>query len=93
MDVELEQLKKAYLGTRVITNREHDSVIKLLTIFAQHLAMISNQIIVQHENAEPVIEQHTTLDPSVTAGDRRRLAIAIRAVGRDPLSARATRTN
>jgi AraC-like DNA-binding protein len=51
-----EQLKQAYFSTRVLSARQHESVVNLLAIFAQHLSMISNQIIVQQENSElPVI--------------------------------------
>jgi len=50
---ETEKLKAAYLGSRVMTNKEHESVVKLLSIFAEHLSMVSNQILVQKENAEP----------------------------------------
>jgi YesN/AraC family two-component response regulator len=53
--------------------RGHDSVIKLLTIFAQHLSMVTNQIVVQQTNAEPpvitrakeFIKQHQTEDLSL----------------------------
>jgi AraC-like DNA-binding protein len=51
-----EQLKDAYFKTQVLSARQHESVVKLLTIFAQHLSMISNQILVQEQNAElPVV--------------------------------------
>jgi len=50
---ETEKLKAAYLGSRVMNAKEHESVVKLLTIFAEHLSMVSNQILVQKENAEP----------------------------------------
>ena len=30
-------------------------MVKLLSIFAQHLSMLSNQVVVQHENAEPPV--------------------------------------
>jgi AraC-like DNA-binding protein len=46
-------LRQAYFATRVVPARQHEAVIKLLTIFAQHLSILSNQILVQHENAEP----------------------------------------
>ncbi len=55
VDVELERLRHAYFSTLVVPRRRHDSVVKLLSIFAQHLAMLSNQVIVQHENAEPPV--------------------------------------
>jgi YesN/AraC family two-component response regulator len=50
-----ETLKEAYFDTRVVSGRQHESVVKLLAIFAQHLAMLSNQVVVQHENAEPPV--------------------------------------
>ena len=50
-----EALKRAYLESRVVPPKQHEAVVKLLTIFAQHLSMLSNQVIVQHENAEPPV--------------------------------------
>jgi AraC-like DNA-binding protein len=49
------ELREAFFGTRVISPKQHDSVIKLLSIFAQHLSMLSNQIVVQQENSEPPV--------------------------------------
>jgi AraC-like DNA-binding protein len=48
-------VRHAYFSTRVVPARQHEAVIKLLTIFSQHLSILSNQILVQHENAEPPI--------------------------------------
>jgi AraC-like DNA-binding protein len=54
--VSREQLRNAYFATPVLAPRAHNSIVKLLAIFAQHLSMVSNQIIVQQANAElPVI--------------------------------------
>jgi AraC-like DNA-binding protein len=51
-----EALKKAYFNTRVLSANQHKSMVRLLTIFAQHLSMISNQIVVQQQNSElPVV--------------------------------------
>ena len=48
--------RKAYFATRVMSARQQDSVVKLLTIFAEHLSMVSNQIVLREQNAElPVI--------------------------------------
>jgi len=56
--VEREQLKEAYFQTRVLSPRQHEAVVRLLSIFSQHLSIISNQIIVQQENSElPVISR------------------------------------
>jgi AraC-like DNA-binding protein/ligand-binding sensor protein len=53
MDMEGERLRRAYFATKVLSARQHDGVVKLLSIFAQHISMVSNQILVQRENAEP----------------------------------------
>jgi AraC-like DNA-binding protein len=47
------ELREAWYGTRVMSQTEHDAVVKLLEIFATHLSELSNQIVVQQENAEP----------------------------------------
>jgi AraC-like DNA-binding protein/ligand-binding sensor protein len=50
-----EKLRKAYFGTRVVTQKRHESVIRLLSIFAQHLSLLSNQLVLQQETSEPPI--------------------------------------
>jgi AraC-like DNA-binding protein len=55
LDLDRSRLKEAYFKTRVVTPRQHESVVKLLTIFAQHLSMISNQVLVQHKHTEPPV--------------------------------------
>ena len=64
--LEPERLRDSYFSSRVVPPVQHESVVKLLSIFADHLAMLSNQIIVRRQNAEPpgitrakeYIEQH-----------------------------------
>ena len=66
-------LKKAYFSTRILSSKQHDAMVKLLSIFAQHLSMVSNQVVVQQENAEPpaitkarqFIQDHQTDDLSL----------------------------
>ncbi len=55
LPLDRNRLKQAFFKTRVISPRQHESVVKLLTIFAQHLSMISNQVLVQHRNTEPPV--------------------------------------
>ena len=51
-------MQKAYFSGKIVTPAQHESAVKLLTIFAQHLAIVSNQVIIQQENAEvPVIKR------------------------------------
>ncbi len=53
LKVDLRKLEEAYFQTRVLTSKQYESLIHLLTIFAQHLALVSNQLMVRHENSEP----------------------------------------
>lgn len=55
LEVSQKELRDAYFGTRVVSSKQHESVVKLLSIFAQHLSMLSNQIVVQQENSEPPV--------------------------------------
>ena len=73
LEVDRSTLREAYFSTRVLNSRQHESVVKLLAIFAQHLSMVSNQVVVQQENAEPpviarakqFINEHQTEDLSL----------------------------
>jgi AraC-like DNA-binding protein/ligand-binding sensor protein len=68
-----EELKKTYFATPVFSSLHHESVVKLLGIFAQHLSILSNQIAVQQCNNEPpaitrakdFIQEHQTEDLSL----------------------------
>ena len=46
-------LRGAYCQMRVVSRGQHAAAVKLLTIFAEHLIMLSNQILIQIDNAEP----------------------------------------
>lgn len=52
LQIPQDQLREAWYKTRVMTQKEHEAVVKLLEIFAEHLSDLSNQIVVQQENAE-----------------------------------------
>lgn len=73
LKVNLGQLEDAYFHTRVLTRKQYESIISLLTIFGQHLSFVCNQILVQTGNAEPVsitrarkfIQEHQTDDLSL----------------------------
>jgi AraC-like DNA-binding protein/ligand-binding sensor protein len=69
-----ETLKEAYFSSPVLSNVHHESVVKLLSIFAQHLSILSNQAVMQQANAEPpviirakeFINEHQTEDLSLS---------------------------
>lgn len=48
-----QELRESYFETRVLSSKQHDSIVKLLSIFAEHLSMVSNRIVLQEQNAEP----------------------------------------
>ena len=48
-------VREAYFDTRILSSRQHDSIVKLLAIFAEHLSMVSNQIMLQEQNTEPPV--------------------------------------
>ena len=52
VEVDKDRLKQAFFGTKVLSARHYDAMINLLAIFAQHMSMVSNQVIVQKDNSE-----------------------------------------
>jgi AraC-like DNA-binding protein len=73
LKVDLGQLEEAYFHTRVLSRKQYESMVSLLTIFSQHLSFVCNQILLQSVNAEPMaitrarqfIQDHQTDDLSL----------------------------
>ncbi len=55
LEADERQLKEAYFSAPVMSAKKYEAMVKLLSIFAQHLSIASNQIVVQREHAEPPI--------------------------------------
>jgi AraC-like DNA-binding protein/ligand-binding sensor protein len=53
MTVDLRALEEHYYATRIIKPSQYEAMVRLLIIYAQHLSIVCNQILVQQENAEP----------------------------------------
>lgn len=51
-DVDLKRLEEAYFQTRVLDRNQYEAVLRLINIFAQHLASLSNQLMVASEQKE-----------------------------------------
>jgi len=51
-EVDLKCLEEAYFQTRVVTRKQYESVLRLLSVFAQHLSGLSNRLMVSNESAE-----------------------------------------
>jgi AraC-like DNA-binding protein/ligand-binding sensor protein len=50
--VDLKRLEELYFQSRVITRKQYASILRLLTIFAQHLSALSNELMVKEATAE-----------------------------------------
>ena len=51
--VSLDHLRAAYFETRVLTKARYGAVIRLLTSFAHHLSLVSNELMIQQTSSEP----------------------------------------
>jgi AraC-like DNA-binding protein len=57
-EVDTKRLEEAFFQTRVLDRPQYDAVIRLLSIFAQHLSTLSNQLVVQSRQIDsPMIEK------------------------------------
>jgi AraC-like DNA-binding protein/ligand-binding sensor protein len=73
LKADFKKLEETYFHTKVLSPKQYDAMVRLLTIFGQHLSAISNQLAVQQDNAEPpvitrakqYIEEHQTDDLSL----------------------------
>lgn len=52
VQTDLKRLEEAYFQTRVLDKKQYEAVLRLLTIFAQHLSAVSNQLMVSAKQAE-----------------------------------------
>jgi AraC-like DNA-binding protein/ligand-binding sensor protein len=53
VQTDLSKLEDAYFHSRVLTPLQYTAMIKLLEIFAKHLSILANQIMLQEGEAEP----------------------------------------
>jgi AraC-like DNA-binding protein/ligand-binding sensor protein len=52
VEISREDVEKAYFETRVVTRAQYGSILRLLTIFAEHLSTVTNQLMVSRTAAE-----------------------------------------
>jgi AraC-like DNA-binding protein len=78
------ELRKAYFGGRVVGDRQHEYVVKLLSIFAEHLSLVSNQLVVSQQNDEPPVIRRAKEYISAHQGEELRLTGVARAVNTSP---------
>jgi AraC-like DNA-binding protein len=51
--VDLNQLQDAYFHGKVLSKDQYQAMVRLLEIFAKHLSVMANQILVEQQNEEP----------------------------------------
>ena len=51
-DVNMKELEEAWFQSRVLDRRQYDSILRLLSIFAQHLSSLGQELAVQAEHGE-----------------------------------------
>lgn len=53
--VDIAKLEEAYFKTRVLTKSHYDAALQLVSSFAHHLALISNELMISQSTAEPPV--------------------------------------
>jgi AraC-like DNA-binding protein/ligand-binding sensor protein len=51
--VDLNQLQDAYFHSKMLSREQYEAMVRLLEIFAKHLSVMANQIMVGQQNQEP----------------------------------------
>ncbi|BET67763.1 hypothetical protein ASA1KI_26810 [Opitutales bacterium ASA1] len=58
VEMDLKKLHDSYFASKVLTADQYQSMVRLLKVFADHLSMVSNQVLVREENTEnPMISR------------------------------------
>ena len=52
IEADLKNLKVAYFHTPTMSKKKYESMVSLLEIFAQHLSLVANQLLIQQGNGE-----------------------------------------
>jgi AraC-like DNA-binding protein len=74
---DLKRIEEAYFHTRVVDPKQYQSIVRLLEIFAMHLAALSNQLILQEQRAEsPMIQKAKAYIESNQSNDIRLAQVA-----------------
>lgn len=56
--IDLKELQDAYFHSKVLSREQYDAMVRLLEIFAKHLSVTANQILIEKQNEEvPLISR------------------------------------
>ena len=78
---DLETAREMFVKTQVLSQRQAESIKRLLSIFAEHLAMKSNLMVIREANTEPLAVTRTKQFVEANYGNDISLADAARAAG------------
>jgi len=74
---DIKRLEESYFHTRIVDSKQYQSIIRLLEIFAMHLAALSNQLVLQDQRAEsPMIQKAKSFIESNQSDDIRLAQVA-----------------
>lgn len=74
---DLKRIEESYFHTRVVDPKQYQSIVRLLEIFAMHLAALSNQLVLQDQKAEsPMIQKAKAFIDTNQAEDIRLAQVA-----------------
>lgn len=51
--VDLKRFQDAYFHTRILSPKQYDAFVKLLAVFAEHLSLCSNDLLLQSQGTDP----------------------------------------
>lgn len=54
LDFDKDELCESYLGTKVVEQKQYEAIVTMMKLFGEYLSVLSNQIAVRQNNAEPV---------------------------------------
>jgi AraC-like DNA-binding protein/ligand-binding sensor protein len=80
LEVNPQELRERYFQTKVKAPKQYEAEIKLLNMFAQHLSMVTNQVVIQQENAEPPAITRAKAFITEHQGEDLRLGLVAKAV-------------
>ncbi len=78
--VDLKRVEEAFFNTRVLTKDQYESLIRLLTIFAEHLASCGNALLLAHGHTEAPAMEHARQHIHDHSGDELSLGAVARVV-------------
>jgi AraC-like DNA-binding protein/ligand-binding sensor protein len=55
LQLSMQEVEGLYANTKLLSHCQYEAMVKLLSIFAEHISLVSNQLLVQQHNSEPPV--------------------------------------